>query len=454
MAIPDFKKNILSTLLDKERREIIYRNTALAIVERERRIKEIINFEELRLKAKRVKEEALSKLPELLEELKKNIEKRGGFFYFAKDGKDAKNYIYNLILMKNYKRVVKSKSMTAEEIRLREFLIEKGLDVIETDLGEYIVQLFGEPPSHIIAPAIHRKKEEVGEIFSQKFGIPFTSNPEELTKIAREKLRKHFLKADVGITGVNFALAETASIVIFENEGNARLTLTIPKIIISLMGMEKVIKRWKDLWVFLKILPPSATGQILTSYISIINDIKDINSSAEFHLVVLDNGRGKILENEDLKEVLQCIRCGACMNTCPVYRNIGGHAYKSVYQGPIGNILTPLLNEVDFKKCLPHLSTLCGMCNDVCPVKIDIKGKILNLRCREKKDFKQKIIFKILSIILRNSFTYRLFFTFLRFVSKISKKFYTFLLKIIGWGEKRTLLLPAEKSFRKRFKEL
>ena len=268
-------------------------------------------------------------------------------------------------------------------MRLNSSFEDAGIKVVETDLGEYIIQLAGEHPSHIIAPAIHKTKEDISKLFSEKLGIPHYDKPEELTKVARERLRSEFLNADMGVSGANFAVAETGTIVVVENEGNARLTTTVPKIHVALVGIEKLIPRYEDLSLFLTVLARSATGQKSSTYVSFITGPKrstDIDGPEEFHLVLLDNGRSKILASEKTRESLYCIRCGACLNNCPVYRKVGGHSYGWVYSGPIGAIITPQLMGIDKAPELPFASSLCGACHDVCPVKIDFPKVLLELR--------------------------------------------------------------------------
>jgi L-lactate dehydrogenase complex protein LldF len=275
--------------------------------------------------------------------------------------------------------------MVTEEILLNRALTSQGIEVSETDLGEFIIQLAEEPPSHLVGPAIHKTKEQISRLFSEKLGVRRMDDPREMTLYARRHLREKFLQADMGITGVNFAVAESGSIVLFENEGNIRLSTALPRIHVAVMGLEKVVPTLEDLVILMKLLARSCTGQKLSSYVSILNGPRgggERDGAEEFHLVILDNGRSRILRDEELRESLYCIRCGACLNFCPVYLKIGGHAYGWVYSGPIGSILTPQL--VDRKKAypLPFASTLCGACADVCPVKIDIPKMLVALRRR------------------------------------------------------------------------
>ncbi len=334
--------------------------------------------------ARAIKQDAIGRLDQLLLELRRKLQARDVKVFFAADAAEARDYILKVAGHIGARLVVKGKSMTTEEIELNPAFKEAGIEVLETDLGEYIVQLRGEKPSHIITPAIHLSKEDIGELFKNKLHVPYTAEPAELTAMARERLRESFLGADLGITGVNFAIAETGALVLVENEGNGRMTSTMPDTFIALMGLEKVIPKLEDLPHFLEILARTATGQKLTTYTSFINGPRrpgELDGPREMHVVILDNGRSAMLADPVLREALYCLRCGACLNVCPVYARIGGHAYGSTYPGPIGSILSPAL----FGKStyhLPFASTLCGACKDICPVKIDIPRILLHLRAK------------------------------------------------------------------------
>ncbi len=295
---------------------------------------EFASYEAERDAAHRIKTDAIAHLDELLIELTDKLEKSGCRVFFAENAADARDYIVALAKAKGAKNVVKGKSMTTEEIELNPALARAGIEPIETDLGEYIVQLRGEGPSHIITPAIHLSKEDIGQLFTDKFGIAYTSEPEKLTAEARERLRAIFLSADFGVTGVNFAIAETGTLIIVENEGNGRLSSTMPETFVAVMGIEKVIPKLDDVSHFLEILARTATGQKLTTYTSFITGPRregELDGPGEMHVVILDNGRSAMLADPVLREALNCIRCGACLNVCPIYRRIGGHAYRSVY---------------------------------------------------------------------------------------------------------------------------
>jgi L-lactate dehydrogenase complex protein LldF len=342
-------------------------------------------YEAQRDHARAIKLDSLAHLDELLIELTDRLKARGCRVFFAQDAATARSYIVEVARRAGAKSIVKGKSMTTEEIALNPALQAAGIDVVETDLGEYIVQLRGEGPSHIITPAIHLSKEDIGRLFADKLGIEYTNEPEKLTLVARERLREIFLRADVGITGANFAVAETGTIVVVENEGNGRLSSTLPEVFIAVMGIEKVIPKMADVPHFLEILARTATGQKLTTYTSFISGPRgegEIDGPREMHVVVIDGGRTAMLADPVMRESLACIRCGACLNVCPVYRRIGGHAYNSPYPGPIGSIVSPNMfgSAAGF---LPFASTLCGACRDICPVKIDIPRVLLHLRWKQ-----------------------------------------------------------------------
>ncbi|WP_303966332.1 LutB/LldF family L-lactate oxidation iron-sulfur protein [Sporosarcina ureae] len=336
---------------------------------------ELGSWEEWRSHGEEIRQHVLENLDFYLYQLSENVAKRGGHVFFAKTAEEASNYVRNVIKEKDGKKVVKSKSMVTEEINLNAVLEEAGCEVIETDLGEYILQVDDhDPPSHIVAPALHKNREQIREVFAEKLDYHNTSKPEELALHAREKLRQEFLDADIGITGCNFAIAETGSISLVTNEGNARLVSALPKTQITVMGMERVVPSFEEFEVLVSLLTRSAVGQKLTSYVTALTgprDEGDLDGPEEFHLVIVDNGRSEILGTE-FQSVLQCIRCAACVNVCPVYRHIGGHSYGSIYSGPIGAVLSPLLGGYDDFKELPFASTLCGACTDACPVKIPL----------------------------------------------------------------------------------
>ncbi|WP_243291731.1 LutB/LldF family L-lactate oxidation iron-sulfur protein [Bacillus sp. FJAT-47783] len=340
-----------------------------------RAAEELGNWEEWRKLGEEIRQHTLENLDYYLHQLSENVAKRGGHVFFAETAEEANHYIRTVIQKKKAKKIVKSKSMVTEEIHLNQCLEKEGCQVIETDLGEYILQVDDhDPPSHIVAPALHKNKEQIRDVFKEKLHYTKTEKPEELAIHARKMLRNEFLTADVGITGCNFAIAESGSISLVTNEGNARLVTTAPKTQITVMGMERIVPTFEEFDILVSLLTRSAVGQKLTSYVTVLTGPKeqeDADGPEEFHLVIVDNGRSKILGSE-FQSVLQCIRCAACVNVCPVYRHVGGHSYGSIYSGPIGAVLSPLLGGYDDYKELPYASTLCAACSEACPVKIPL----------------------------------------------------------------------------------
>lgn len=346
------------------------------------------DYQELREQANRIKRHTLDNLDYYLERLEANIASRGGKVIYCRDGGEVTDFLVELAREKNARRIVKSKSMTTEEIDLNERLEHDKLETVETDLGEYILQLAHQRPYHIVAPALHLTRYDVADVFSSSLGVERETVPEKQTQIARAVLREKFLSADIGISGANFLVAEPGAVVLVENEGNARLTTTAPRIHVAIAGIEKLIPRSQDLAVFLKLLGRSATGQALTVYTSFLSGPRrenEIDGPDEFYVVLLDNGRTRLLADREKRQSLYCIRCGACLNHCPVYRKIGGHNYPWVYSGPIGAIITPQYQGVQKDPWLPFASSLCGACAEVCPVKIEIPKLLLKLRSEVNK---------------------------------------------------------------------
>lgn len=353
---------------------------------RERKIKtqeELGNWEEWRNHSEEIRQHTLANLDYYLNMLAENVAAKGGHVFFAETAEDANQYVQKVLREKNAKKVAKSKSMVTEEIGLNQAMEAVGCEVIETDLGEYILQVDDHnPPSHIVVPALHLNKEQIQSVFSEKLGYDKSSQPEELALFARQKLREEFLSADVGITGCNFGVAESGSFNLVTNEGNARMVTTLPKTQITVMGMERLVPTHEELEVLVTMLTRSAVGQKLTSYVTTLTGPRaddEIDGPEEFHLIIVDNGRSKILGTQ-FQSILQCIRCAACVNVCPVYRQTGGHSYGSIYPGPIGAVLSPLLGGYDTYKELPYASTLCGACTEACPVKIPLHDLLLEHR--------------------------------------------------------------------------
>lgn len=372
------------TLQDKQLRANLGHATHTIRTKRAAVVGEVPDWEALRDAGSAVKTQVMDNLPELLEELERNVTARGGVVHWARDAAEANRIVSEIIQAKDADEVVKVKSMATQEIGLNEALEADGIHAIETDLAELIVQLADDMPSHILVPAIHRNRAEIRDIFLARMGDapPDLSDvPRELAMAARSHLRRKFLSAKVAVSGANFGVAETGTLSVVESEGNGRMCLTLPETLVTVMGIEKLIPRFTDLEVFLQLLPRSSTGERMNPYTSMWTGVTPGDGPQEFHLVLLDNGRTKVLADEVGRAALHCIRCSACLNVCPVYERVGGHAYGSVYPGPIGAILTPQLTGESSD--LPYASTLCGACYDVCPVKIDIPSILVDLRARE-----------------------------------------------------------------------
>ena len=369
---------------DMDHRRIINYNIGKYNAAVERGLSKIINLENTKRKAHVVKWKVIENLDKILPEFETNFQKRGGKVIWANDAEEANREILNIIKKAGAKAVVKSKSMVTEEIQLNEFLEANHIESLETDLGEYIVQLLGQRPYHIVTPAMHLSKEDIAKLFNEKFGTPLDFTPEQLTQKARELLRDKYVQADVGITGANFLIADTGSVAITENEGNARLSTSFPKIHIAVVGIEKIVPSIMDLDLFWPMLATHGTGQNLTVYNTILSGPRqpdETDGPEEMYVILLDNGRTNLLAQKEQRQALYCIRCGACLNACPVYKNIGGHTYEATYSGPIGSIITPHMAGMEEFKHLSYASSLCGKCTEVCPVKIDIhKMLLLNRR--------------------------------------------------------------------------
>ena len=374
------------------------------------------DYQELRAHAHLLKRHTVDHLDHYLEKFQRNVESRGGQVVFCKDGAEVTDFVLALAKKRGARLIVKSKSMTTEEIDLNEHLEHHGLESVETDLGEYILQLAHERPYHIVAPALHKTRYDVAEILTRRLNAPHETKIEKQTAIARAVLRQKFLAADIGISGANFLVADSGAVVLVENEGNARLATTAPKIHIVVAGIEKVIPRAQDLAVFLKLLARSATGQLLSVYTSFLSGPRragEIDGPDEFYVLLLDNGRTKLLPDSAKRQSLYCIRCGACLNACPVYRKIGGHSFPWVYSGPIGAILTPQFMGVSREPSLPFASSLCGACAEVCPVKIDIPSVLVELRAdvhqseaRQKRNRLEKLAFRLFRWLMQHPRAY------------------------------------------------
>ncbi|BAS29307.1 LutB/LldF family L-lactate oxidation iron-sulfur protein [Limnochorda pilosa] len=345
------------------------------------------DFDALRDHGQALRAHTIEHLSEYLALLRRQVESAGGHVHFASTAREAVDAVMQVVRQRRARRVTKSKSMVSEEIELNAVLEAEGVRVVETDLGEYIIQLAHEPPFHIIAPALHKTRAQVADLFREQAGAPLPADPTipQLNAFARERLREEFLQAEIGITGCNFAVAESGSVVLVTNEGNGRMQTTMPPVMITLMGMERVVPTWEDLGVLLELLARSATGQKLSSYTSVVTGPRregEADGPEEFHLVIVDNGRSRMLGTE-FQEALHCIRCGACLNACPVYQQIGGHAYGWVYSGPIGAVITPLMRGIEEWGELAQATSLCGACWEACPVRIPLHDYLVRIRQHE-----------------------------------------------------------------------
>jgi L-lactate dehydrogenase complex protein LldF len=379
----DFVRNCERALSNRNLQEAISRTTGRFLEHRHEAVRSFPGgFEAAREAASRLKLAVLRDLDIHLSRFIEEAERRGATVHIARDAAEARDIAARIAREEGVRVAVKSKSMATEEIGFNEALAEAGVEVVESDLGEYIIQLAGEPPSHLIAPAVHKTREEVSRLFAEKLGEPYTEEIPELVAIARRRLREKFLSADMGVSGANFLVAETGSIAIVSNEANARMATTLPRVHLAVASIEKVIPLMSDLPQMLRLLTRSATGQPISSYVSVLTGIRrpgDAEGPSKLHILLVDNGRSAILKGK-YREILKCIRCGACLNICPVYQSIGGHAYGWVYPGPMGSVLSPLLLGLREASALPDASTLCGACADVCPVKIPLPDLLLELR--------------------------------------------------------------------------
>jgi L-lactate dehydrogenase complex protein LldF len=344
------------------------------------------HWEDWRQRGHDIRSHVIANLDHYLDLFSRNVERNGGKVHFAGDAAEAAEIVMAIVKEKNARLIAKSKSMVSEEVHINHKLEDIGVQCVETDLGEWIVQLAHETPSHIIIPAIHKNKTQIQQLFEKEGGEPLAPETKTLATFARRRLREKFAAADIGMTGCNFGIAETGSIALFSNEGNARMVSTLPKTHIVMMGMERIVPSLDDLEVMANLLPRSATGQKTTVYMSVVSGPRrenEVDGPEEMHVVILDNGRSQALADSEFREVLNCIRCGACLNVCPVYRQVGGHAYGSVYPGPIGAVISPLLNAKDKAMAeLPFASSLCGACYEACPVKIPLHDLLVKLRRR------------------------------------------------------------------------
>lgn len=464
--VEGFNERGRRAIQDRGLHDAVENFTKKSVVSRNAVLNALPEAPELRERAYRIKQETMAHLDRYLEQMADAIEGRGGKVYFARDGEDVVRYVADLARRRGAKVIAKSKSMATEEIelnrRLEQDYADLGLEIVETDLGEWIAQLAGDDPSHIVGPILHMNREQVAEVLSGVAGKELPPNVEDLTRFARQRLREKFLTADIGMTGANFGVAETGTVVTVTNEGNARLVTSVPPVHVIVMGIEKLIPHLTDLSVFVQLLARSGTGQKITVYTNFVTGPRaegELDGAEEMHLILLDNGRSELLGTE-FEEALYCIRCGACLNVCPVYRQTGGHAYGSTYSGPIGAVITPLLKGNEEARDLPHASSLCGACSEACPVGIPLHDLLLNLRNRQVEEGlaskPQRAAFKVFENTMKRPALYKL-------SGRASRAAQKPLLRdgfvrpipgpMSGWTNSRDLPPLAKKSFRELWRE-
>jgi L-lactate dehydrogenase complex protein LldF len=458
--VEQFKRRAVQLTRDLRHRHLI--QTALRKYEavRDKTRGSFQDWQSARQAAAETKWEAVNHLDKYLVEFVGKLEARGTKVHWASTGGQARDIIFGIIRQKNARSIIKSKAMTSEEIHLNDALEEAGFEVVESDLGEFIVQLRKEAPYHIVFPAMHLSRGDISAVFARELGSAPTDNPEELTMIARRVLRNKYITADIGLTGANFGIAETGMISITENEGNARLTAALPKVVISLLGIEKILPRLEDLALFLPMLATSGTGQPLTCYNSLYGGPRQPGESdgpEEYHVVLLDNRRTELLADPEQRDALHCIRCGACLNVCPIFRNVGGHTYGTTYSGPIGSVITPHLRGLQDWKHLSYASSLCGACTETCPVKINLHHHLLQNRrnaARQKPSAIEHFAFKLFAFVINRPGCY----AFVRGVARFAQKFHP-LLKgkrldpAYGWTRTRELPPIAEETFKEHWRK-
>lgn len=418
------------------------------------------DWEALRERGREIRAHTLEHLDHYLEQFASRASQAGAHVHFAKTAAEAREVLLGIVAERSARRVVKSKSMLSEELGVNQALEQAGVAVVETDLGEWIVQLAHEAPSHLILPAIHKRRGQIQALFEAQAEGPLAPDTATLAGFARARLRREFARADLGITGCNFAVAETGSVVLFTNEGNGRMVTTLPKTHVVLMGMERIVPTFDDLEVMANLLPRSATGQKLTTYMNVLTGPRrdgEVDGATELHVIVVDGGRSGVLGDAEFRDVLSCIRCGACLNVCPVYRQIGGHAYGSVYSGPIGAVLSPLLDPTGPRTELANASTLCGACFEACPVKIPLHDRLVQLRRRNVEAGlagpAERALFRAYARVFTSARWFGILGRVARAVSRWlgrawSERLARALPPLRGWAEQRALPLPPARAFR------
>ncbi len=455
-----FKRKATEKLNDENLQQALKKLQSRFVDSRATALAALPNFPEIRDAAADIRERAVKNLDAYLLRFEREATARGAVVHWAEDIEDANRLVVEISRLHGVRKVVKSKSMVTEECGLNDYLASVGVEVLETDLGEYILQLAHEPPSHIVAPVVHKSKEEIADLFEEKHGRPRTTDIAGMCREAREVLRPGFLAADMGISGANFIIAETGSVLIVTNEGNGRLTTTLPRVHVAITGIEKVVPTLEDASTLLRLLPRSATGQSITNYVSVLTGTRgkaDPDGPEHFHIILLDNGRSRLLGTE-LQPMLRCIRCGACMNHCPVYQNIGGHAYGWVYPGPMGSVLTPAFVGLENAIDLPNASTFCGECAVVCPVKIPLPDLMRHLRRRQVerrlRPMKERFALRLWSWAAQHPAVYALFTrAAARLLHRLGgkKKSLRHLPGASGWTRGRDMPAPSGRTFRELY---
>jgi L-lactate dehydrogenase complex protein LldF len=450
-----FKSEAKTVSKDLRHRDLIRTALRKYEVKRDEKKAAFADWGAARQTAAEIKWDAINHLDSHLVEFADKLAARGARVHWASTATQAREIILKIIRAKNARSIIKSKAMTAEEIHLNDALEEFGFEVVESDLGEFIVQLRHEAPYHIVFPAMHLTRGEISDLFERELGSQPTDSPEELTMIARRVLRRKYVTADVGITGANFAVAETGMVAITENEGNARLTAALPKTMITLLGIEKVVPKLRDLALFLPMLATAGAGQALTGYNSMYGGPRqpgENDGPDEFHVVLLDNGRTRLLADPEQRDALHCIRCGACLNVCPIFKNVGGHTYGTTYSGPIGSVITPHLRGLQEWKHLSGASSLCGACTEACPVKIDLHHHLLQNRrnaMAERPVWWERLAWKGFAVLANSPWLWRWCKPFAR----IGQQFYPLVAGLPvdptrAWTGSRELPEVAPESFK------
>lgn len=453
VATRPFEQAAAEALADERLYETLERATDRIRARRATVVDEVPDWEALRDAGAAARDRALLSLDEVLVELEASVERTGGTVHWARDALEANEIVTGLVIATGAREVVKVKSLTTDEIALNEALVAAGVTPIETDLAELIIQLAGERPSHLLVPALHRSAPQIAELFRERFELPeLRDDPAELAEAARCFLRRAFLRAEVAISGANFAVAETGTVCIVESEGNGRMCTTLPRTLITVMGIEKALACWDDLAPLLQLLPRSATGERMNPYTSLWSGVCADDGPEAFHLVLLDAGRTRALADPVGRDALRCIRCSACANVCPVYRRAGGHAYHSVYAGPIGAILQPQLSGGGgTSSSLPYASSLCGACADVCPVRIDIPRLLVNERSKVRSPRSETVALRFLTRALSSSARYERAQQLARSLQRPvlrDGRLRWFPGPLRGWGRSRTLPGVADETFR------